>query len=183
MWLYGYIGMISPHHGMEPWQEQHPKACLQLSSCYDHRCFRVCTYVCRKAYELYFLYRNLISVFKMPKKMNLKEYIFICLSASWESVCWKRERSERHISTVLKQSVECWRACVKMWNVEETCSLHPTCPLLFAKVVFQSFIRSTETPEWYDSLTLSQCQKNGNYALMYFNLACENSLVPCSCAI
>lgn len=125
----------------------------------------------------------LFQYLKCLKKMILKEYIFICLSASWESVCWKRERSERHISTVLKQSVECWRACVKMWNVEETCSLHPTCPLLFAKVVFQSFIRSTETPEWYDLLTLSQCQKNGNYALMYFNLACENSLVPCSCAI
>lgn len=119
MWLYGYIGMISPHHGMEPWQEQHPKACLQLSSCYDHRCFRVCTYVCRKAYELYFLYRNLISVFKMPKKNELKRiyiYMFVCKlreclleeRKEWtthqhcvEAICWMLKS--------LCENVKCWR--------------------------------------------------------------------------
>lgn len=82
-----------------------PETCFQLSPCYDHRCFRVCTYVCRKVYELYFLYRYLISVFKRHKKNNeLKKiyiYMFVCkltvfvggkkgmnTSALWEASCW-----------------------------------------------------------------------------------------------
>uniref|UniRef100_A0A224Y984 Uncharacterized protein n=1 Tax=Rhipicephalus zambeziensis TaxID=60191 RepID=A0A224Y984_9ACAR len=86
--------MISPHHETEPWQEQRLKTRFQLRPCYDHRCFRVCTYVCRKAYELYFLYRNLISVFKRHKKNGELKRIYIYMFVCKLRECLLEERRE-----------------------------------------------------------------------------------------
>lgn len=135
---------------MESWQEQRLKTCFQVSPCYDHRCFRVCTYVCRKAYELYFLYRNLISVFKRHKKNDELKRIYIYMFVCKLRECLLEERREWRTHQHCVEAI-CWMLkslCdnVKCWENFQSAPPPSSAPFFLSRLFFKALYTPLKRP-------------------------------------
>lgn len=119
LWWRGYVGIFSQHweigsqwNGMESWQERRLKLVSNLAPVMITGALEfVHMYVGR--YMSYIFYTDILFQYLKGIKeiMNLKKYIFICLSASWQ--CSLKERREWTHQHCRKRAVECWIVCVK----------------------------------------------------------------------
>lgn len=138
----------------------------------------------RMSYIFYteILFQYLKGIKRNDELKRIYIYMFVCKLRE----CLLEERREWRTHQHCVEAI-CWMLkslCdnVKCWENLQSAPLPPLRPLLFVKVVFQSFIHSAETPEWNDMWTLSHHQRRGSYAPISSKLASANSLVPCNCA-